>query len=227
MAVSLDIRDDRCPPEAVDDVVAWLHHVDRTFSTHRPESPISAMGRGELTLDRADPEIVEVLRLCEEVRQRSAGIFDVFDVPAPNGTTLDPSGLVKGWSVELAAAILERHGCHNFCINAGGDIAIRGRPTELDPWRIGIRHPSDHDAFATVVQGTGRLAVATSATYERGLHIIDPRHGRPAMALASATVIGPDLTFADAYATTIFIMGTSGLDWLQRRSAWLRGLRDQ
>jgi thiamine biosynthesis lipoprotein len=32
--------------------------------------------------------------------------------------------------------------------------------------------------------------------------------------LASATVVGPDLTIADAYATAMFVMGLDGLDWI-------------
>ena len=216
-AVSIDIRDHDVPDSAVGDVVAWLHHVDATFSPYKDHSPITALGRGEMNLDDAGPEIRGVLRLCETLRDDSEGVFDVFAIPAPNGTTLDPSGLVKGWSIEHAAEILEQHGCSNFCINAGGDIAIRGNPTIGEPWRIGIRHPDVADASATVVLGRGRLAIATSATYERGAHIVDPRTGEPTTAVASATVVGPDLTIADAYATIVFVMGLDGLAWIGGR----------
>ena len=214
MAVSIDIRDHDCRAEAVDDVVTWLHQVDDTFSTYKPESPISALGRGEVSLADVDPDIGTVLRLCEDIRRRSGGLFDVFEVPAPNGTTLDPSGLVKGWSIERAAGILEGHGCRNFCINAGGDVTVRGRPRPGSPWRVGIRHPYDPSALALVIEATGPLGIATSANYERGSHIIDPRVHRPATAVASATVVGPDLTLADAYATVVFVMGIDGLDWI-------------
>ena len=64
--------------------------------------------------------------------------------------------------------------------------------------------------MAAVVEARGTLAIATSATYERGAHITDPRTGRPAAGLVSSTVVGPDLTFADAYATSLFVMGLDG-----------------
>ena len=128
-------------------------------------------------------------------------------MPAPNGTTLDPSGVVKGWSIERAAHILEAHGHTDFAINAGGDIAIRGHAAPDTPWTVGIRHPDDRDALAMVLDVVGPAAVATSATYERGAHIIDPRTGQPTTELASVTVIGPDLTLVDAYATAVFVMG--------------------
>jgi len=214
MAVSIDIRDVDVPETAVDDVVAWLHHVDATFSTYLEDTPISALGRGEIDLEAAGDEIRTVLRQCEDLRIESSGVFDVFEVPAPNGTRLDPSGFVKGWSIEHAATMLEQHGCLNFCINAGGDIAIRGNPAPGEPWRIGIRHPDRADALATVLVASHQLGIATSATYERGAHIVDPRTGRPVTDIASASVVGPDLTLADAYATILFVMGVDGLDWI-------------
>ena len=62
-----------------------------------------------------------------------------------------------------------------------------------------------------VLDVIGPAAVATSATYERGAHIVDPRTGQPTTDLASVTVVGPDLTNVDAYATAIFVMGLPGL----------------
>ncbi len=213
MAVSIDIRDD-VPIEALEDVLRWLHHVDDTFSTYKPDGPISRFGTGAATLEDMSDEVIGVLALCEELYDDTGGAFDVFVVPAPNGSHLDPSGLVKGWSIERAAEILEGHGATNFCINAGGDIAIRGHAQPGEPWLVGIRHPDQPDMSAAVVAGAGRLAVATSATYERGAHIIDPTTGEPTADLASVTIVGPDLTFADAYATAVFVMGPEGLNWL-------------
>lgn len=215
MAVSIDLRDAFATHESVIDVVEWLHHVDDTFSTHKTDSAISALGRGELSVEALSEEILEVLSLCESVRTATDGAFDVFEVPAPNGTRFDPSGLVKGWSIERAAALLEAAGCSNFCLNAGGDIAVRGRPEPGGTWKIGIRHPMDDQAIATVVECPESLAVATSASYERGAHIVDPRDGAPTTHLASATVVGPDLTLADAYATAVYVMGTDGLSWIE------------
>ena len=220
MAVSIDIRDTGAPPTAVPAVVEWLHHVDATFSTYKLDSPISALGRGELSFAGVSEEVRDILRRCEDLRIETDGAFDAFAVPAPNGTSLDPSGLVKGWSIEQSATILETYGCRNFCINAGGDIALRGSPAPGEEWLIGIRHPDDRQAMAIVVAGADRLAIATSASYERGAHIIDPFTGAPIAELASVTVTGPDLTLADAYATAVYVMGEVGLEWLADQSGY-------
>jgi FAD:protein FMN transferase len=222
MAVSIDLRDDLRDDRdggdgAIAAVVDWLHHVDATFSTYKTESPISKLGMGTATLAEMSQEILGVLALCEELHDDTGGAFDAMAVPAPNGSRLDPSGVVKGWSIERAADLLEAHGARNFCINAGGDIALRGEPRPGEPWRIGVRHPDDASKSAAVLHGAGRLAIATSATYERGAHIIDPSTGEPTADLASVTIVGPDLTYADAYATSVFVMGVDGLNWLVER----------
>ena len=213
MAVSIHVRDD-IDPGVISTVVAWLHHVDATFSTYKMESPVSQFGLGLISADQLSEEVRDVLTLCESVREETSGAFDIGCVPAPNGSTLDPSGLVKGWSIERAAELLEAHGATNFCINAGGDIALRGNAEPDQPWRIGIRHPTEPLASAAVLSLGGRAAIATSATYERGAHIIDPKTGEPTAELASVTIVGEDLTYVDAYATAVFVMGLNGAEWL-------------
>lgn len=59
-----------------------------------------------------------------------------------------------------------------------------------------------------------RGAVATSGTARRGAHITDPRSGRPAGAVRSVTVVGPELLWADVYATAAVARGADALDWL-------------
>ncbi|HEY3669907.1 MAG TPA: FAD:protein FMN transferase [Acidimicrobiia bacterium] len=214
-AISIDLEDP-VEQEVVDEIVRWFHHVDATYSTYRLESPISRYGLGQLTRAELTPEINQVLDLCDELRLESDGAFDPWAVPAPNGSSFDPSGIVKGWSVERAAAILDAHDCANSCINAGGDVVVRGTRSGV-PWRIGVRHPTSPRSFATVIELSGSFAVATSAAYERPGHITDPATGEAATAIASATVVGPSLTFADAFATTVFVKGMDGLHWLRHR----------
>ena len=58
-------------------------------------------------------------------------------------------------------------------------------------------------------------AVATSGTYERGPHVINPFSGQPATELIAVTVVGPELISADAYATAAFAMGAAAPAWLE------------
>jgi thiamine biosynthesis lipoprotein len=154
-----------------------------------------------------------VLTACADLWRETDGYFD-----ANAGGQLDPSGYVKGWSVEVASARLAAAGSVNHCLNAGGDIRMRGRNADGDPWRVGIRHPWQADKISWVLAvSTG--AVATSGTYERGGHVLNPRTGRPAQGLRSVTVVGPDLSLADAYATAALAMGEAGITWLAKLAA--------
>jgi len=212
-AIAVDIRDADSSQSALEDVFAWFRRVDDTFSTYKPESQVSRLGRGEITLAACDPDVAWVLDRCEDLRQATNGYFDAWAMG-----TLDPSGLVKGWSVEMASRMLAARGSTNHCINAGGDIRMRGEPEPGRGWRAGIAHPLHPRRLTVVIIGRD-LAVATSGTAERGLHVINPHTGRPAGALASVTVVGPDLTLADSYATAALAMGLDAPPWL----ASLRG----
>lgn len=209
--VSIDLRDPPVPDGVVDEAFAWLRQVEERFSPFIAGSDISRLGRGEWTLDECHPDVAAVLSLCEDLRQASNGVFNAWGWRADG--RVDPSGMVKGWAGERVAEMLENAGAENFCINAGGDVIVRGAPGPGRAWRIGIRHPLDGSALAAVLQAD-RLAVATSGAYERGDHIIDARTGAASSALLSMTVAGPSLTLADAYATAGYAMGRSGVEWV-------------
>ena len=210
-AISVDVRDSSVSPAALAEAFEYLRDIDRRFSTYKPDSEVSRLSRGEISEEDCSPELHDVLELCEQVRETSQGYFDIRAHRWDGG--LDPSGLVKGWALENAGRILETAGARNYCINGGGDIVIRGLAGPATPWRIGIRHPLQADKVATVVS-VRNGAVATSGAYERGDHVRDPFTGKPASGVLSITIVGPSLTYADAYATAAFAMGPTGLAWV-------------
>jgi len=209
--VSFDLRGGEPPPGAIERAVAWLHEVDARFSPYRPDSQVSRVGDETLAERDAHPDVRAVLAMCEALRVDSGGAFDPRRW-ASDGR-LDPSGFVKGWAIQRAADDLEASAVRDFAIDAGGDVVARGEPEPGRPWRVGVRHPRVVDRVAAVL-AVNDLAVATSATYERGAHIRDPRSSEAPTGLQSVTVVGPSLTWADAYATTAFVLGLDGLAWV-------------
>jgi thiamine biosynthesis lipoprotein len=212
MPVVVDVRDPDVDDAVIDRLIEWLHLVDARFSTYKEDSEISRINRGELSLEEAHADVREVLERCEELRRETNGYFDAR--PASEDV-LDPSGLVKGWSVDRAAAILDEAGVRNYAVNAGGDMLVRGRAIPDDSWRVGIQHPTERDKIAKVVVAN-ELAVATSGAYNRGDHVLDPHTRRPPEGVLSVTITGPVLATADAYATAAFAMGIEGPNWTAR-----------
>ncbi len=196
---------------AIGSACAELHHADAIFSTWDPLSPMSRLRRGGLAIDRVPPEVAEVLDLCRVAQAASGGWFDPW--AAIGG--VDPTGLVKGWAVDRALAVLRDAGMTAAMVNGGGDMAVFGMPplddnhtvpADAEPgWRIGIRHPWRADALAAIITGV-TAAIATSGQYERGRHLFSPQD-RPLAAVASGTITGPSLAMADALATALAVGG--------------------
>jgi thiamine biosynthesis lipoprotein len=207
MPIVVDVRDEGVDDGMLEPMFDWLRLVDERFSTYKPGSEISRLARGEIALEDACEDVREVLGRCDRLRAETGGYFD-----ARAGGSLDPSGLVKGWSIDRAGELLEEAGLRNYAVNAGGDIRLRGRAVPEPSWLVGIQHPLERDEIAAVVEGTD-LAIATSGAYARGHHVLDPHTGRPPRDVLSVTIVGPNLAIADAYATAAFAMGTAGPAW--------------
>jgi FAD:protein FMN transferase len=189
---------------------AILHRADALFSTWKKDSPISRIRRGEISADEAPAQVGMVLEACERARQLSNGWFDPWAMPGG----LDPSGYVKGWAAQRALGVLVGPGVAAAVVNAAGDIATFGHPAAGGPFRIGIVDPRAPRELACVVEIDG--AIATSGTYERGAHLIDPHSGKSRCPVASASVSGPDLGLADALATALAVAGEEELSMIDR-----------
>lgn len=130
---------------------------------------------------------------------------------------IDLGAVGKGAALARAADLLQARGIANAVLNAGGDLVVRGDAGGR-PWRIAIRDPFGWGAVASVELAPGE-ALFTSGNYERYLeqgedrlsHILDPRTGRPAPDIVSASVLHEDAALADAAATALSVAGVE--DW--------------
>ncbi|MEO5834737.1 MAG: FAD:protein FMN transferase [Nakamurella sp.] len=197
--------------------IARLRRVDQVFSTYREDSVISRLGRGELTQAQCPAEVLEVLDLGRAAEEQSGGAFSVWLPDGRGGTRLEPSGVVKGWAIQRASRHLAALDDTDWCVSAGGDMVCHVADPDRPDWRIGVEHPLDPTRVIAVIPvRTG--AVATSGTAHRGQHLIDARTGRPATGVASVTVTGPSLTWADIDATAAYVQGAVAAEWLRTRA---------
>ncbi len=197
---------------AVTAAFGLLRGVDVTFSTYRPDSQVSRLQRGELDLSDCSAEVREVHRLCLTALERTRGSFDAWRWSRPGERHFDPTGLVKGWAIGRAGALLGRIGDLDWAIDAGGDVLVH---TAQGPgWQVGIEDPCDRTQVLATID-LRDAAIATSGTAARGTHIVDPSTGVPAAAVLSATVIGPSILWADVFATAAVVRGHRAVEWAE------------
>ena len=142
-------------------------------------------------------------------------------VRIPNGFSIDFNAIAQGFSVDTLALLLESKGIQNYMVELGGEVRTRGYNDRGEVWKIGIDRPDDGTTSNRELQAIISLegqSLATSGNYRKywvdqqtGVkyaHTIDPSTGRPAMnQLLSASILHPQATLADAYATVCMVWG--------------------
>jgi len=194
-------------------IFARLREIDEVFSTYKPESEVSRYRRGELHDEQLSSEVRHIKQACKDFENRTAGYFSAY-----YDGSFDPTGYVKGWAIREAGKILEQRGVRTYLINAAGDIlaASIGEKT----WNITLQDPFNRQASLGTI-GLKNGAIATSGTYERGNHILNPHTEQPTSSVISATVYGRDIITADVFATTCVAMeADKAIDFINQREGY-------
>ncbi|MCP5470817.1 MAG: FAD:protein FMN transferase [Sinobacteraceae bacterium] len=129
------------------------------------------------------------------------------------GMRVDLGGIAKGYSVDRAIELLRARGIEHAVVSAGGDSRIIGDRFGR-PWIVGIRHPDDPQRMITRIPLID-TAMSTSGDYERFFdqdgvryhHILDPKTGRSASKVRSATILAPTALQTDGLSKTAFVLG--------------------
>jgi thiamine biosynthesis lipoprotein len=123
----------------------------------------------------------------------------------------------KGYALDRMAELLALNSVDDYLLHGGKSsvMACGDQPGRFgDGWTIGLRHPlRPAERLAEFCLRDQALSTSGSGTQffiRRGRrygHILDPRTGRPAEGLYSATVIAPTAAAADALSTAFYVMG--------------------
>ncbi len=146
----------------------------------------------------------------------------------------DLNSIAKGYTVDMAAEMLETLGSTNYIVEIGGEIRCRGVNAKGNTWRVGIDSPEDGnmspgESMITTIALHDK-SLATSGNYRRFyidesgrkiVHTIDPGTGYSTTSrLLSATVVAENCATADALATMFMSVGE------ERAVALAEGMRD-
>jgi thiamine biosynthesis lipoprotein len=157
---------------------------------------------------------------------------------------LDLGGLGKGFAADKALEVLEAHGVRRALIAASGDIAVSGPPPGQRGWRVSIGAPdfaqggtpagdsqqqAGGETGASIVRTLllKNAAISTAGDSEQFVeiggvhysHIVDPRTGVGLTNRLQVSVIGRRATDADAFDTTVRVLG------VERGMALIEGQR--
>jgi FAD:protein FMN transferase len=112
------------------------------------------------------------------------------------------NAIAKGEIVDRACAQARARGADAAVVNLGGDLRVCGCVRAVDV--VDPRSGADNVSLARV--RVGDAALATSGSYRRGPHLLDPRTGRPADRILSASALAPCARDADALATAASVL---------------------
>ncbi len=130
---------------------------------------------------------------------------------------IDLSAIAKGYAVDEVSKLLSEHEINNYLVDIGGEVRASGTKGDGTHWRLGVETPLPETKAIYQIIEPKNNAIATSGDYRNfriidGViysHTIDPRTGKPVNhQLASASVITKSCMTADAFATTLMVLGS-------------------
>lgn len=179
---------------------------------------VNAIGFGSGDTLQVDSAMIDSLRSLvgmEKVRLANRKL-----IKENKNVILDLNAIAQGYSVDKVALFLESEKVRNYLVEIGGELRVKGRNDRNIFWQVGIDKPVDNNmipgADLQAVITLKNRSLATSGNYRKFyekngikfVHTINPKTGYPVVSnLLSATVIADDCATADAFATSLMVMG--------------------
>lgn len=182
--------------------------------------PEGAKPKGNLNIDSLLAIVhapIQVLPVDPSAELDALAGFEFVKSP---GQSMDVNGIAQGYTVDVLAEFVSKLGIENFMIEVGGEVRAQGVNAHGKSWTIGIDKPIDlsEGRELQAIAHIKNKAIATSGSYRKFYevdgrkysHTINPTTGKPVdHQLLSATVMAPNCTNADAFATVFMVKGVA------------------
>jgi thiamine biosynthesis lipoprotein len=141
---------------------------------------------------------------------------EICGVKLPQGTRFDPGGIGKGLASDIVTAMLRNLGASSTQVELGGDVRVSGPEWSGGSWKVTVDdsdHGADEAAFISIPQGGVATSSSVRRSWRRGdrrlHHLLDHTTGMSADTdLAAATVVAPELWWAEVVAKVVVISGS-------------------
>lgn len=227
--------------KAVRDAYAECRRIEAAYSRFLPDNELFALNQQVGEWRTVSSELFALIEHGEEFKRCTEGAFDLTVKSILEGWGYDPQysfqekesgrsgyvdlqtgnqvritaplelgGLGKGYALDQMAERLAS--CPNLCINAGGDLVVRGVYDLEQAWKIVFEHPEDiRRGIGYVEVPSSGLALACSSPSRRrwGIrhHLVDPETQEPAKGMLAVYTQAEKALWADAYSTALFVLG--------------------
>jgi len=142
-----------------------------------------------------------------------------------DGMLFDLGGIAKGYAADAALAILREGGFPRSLVAASGDIVVGDPPPGKSGWRVGVETLDTGKGFKDLPTVTlANKAISTSGDTRQFIeiegtrysHIVSVETGLGLTERIAASVVAPNATTSDAFATAVTLMGAeAGLEWIE------------
>ena len=172
---------------------------DMRFSLYRPDSELSRVASGALSLAECSDQVRDAYANALAFSSLTSGAF----TPHRWDGVIDLNGIVKAQAMERAGELINASGLRDWSLTVGGDILVNGPRSHA----TGIVDPFDSGALLCAIDLIApRVAIATSGSAERGDHIWRAGATGPPE-YVQVSVVGNDIITADVLATAIVAGG--------------------
>lgn len=210
---------------------AEVFRLDAMLNRFDPSSELSRLNAGSDSGPvRPGDELLSLVRICEEYRVRTGGLFDItrgtcgegleFEPDGSfslNGGTLDFGGFAKGWFLRFCKERLEAAGVTTAYVDFGGSTILgMGHHPFGDSWRIRVTHPYTGLLLEDVDLVDRTLSTSGNRPAYSG-HIVDPRSGRAVTAPRLVSVVSEDPLEAEVLSTAAMVADEAELEVLRTR----------
>ena len=182
-------------------------------------------GFNNFTQDNWLPPTAEnIANVLDEVGYRNIEIGNNVIRKLKPSVVIDVNAIAKGYAVDVVFELLENIGYSNILVEIGGEVRCSGTNESGESWKIGIDNPIRDNipgSDLNTIISLNNNALATSGDYRNYIeyegnlysHTVNPITGYPTPnQVASASVIAPTCTKADALATALMVLGESGVE---------------
>ena len=176
-----------------------LNRIDLIFSTYKKNSEVLNTSIAEKNSWSKDLRYLYDLSL--NLGKKSKNAFDPLQ-----GGVLDFSAVAKGYAIDKVADIMQENGIDDYFIEIGGEIKAKGLAHHQGNWKWAIEDPFsiNQKIFKSFPMPSKGLSIATSGEYKNPGHI----WGDGPRDIANVTVLHESAAYADAWATTMYVLGT-------------------